>query len=186
MTNRRRGFTMVEILVTLAITGVLAAVLWANLGGLHEQARTAKMVENLGTIAQALREFDRQTGRYPEDLSLLTVKPTTSSKDICGNTFPQTAVDRWKGPYVGTAISAAGIVLEIDTIQDGIKRKPGTPADPSQAGELQVFVNNVTNALALELDADLDGDGLLTKGPIQWNTSPGYPRLIYSIVVSGC
>ncbi len=175
-----------EILAALAIVGVLTAVIVLNLEGLQNRSRRAKIVENLTVFSNVLRDFDRQVGVFPKDLTLLSRKPTVADKDICGTSFTLAQIARWRGPYISQQLQSTGIILEEDTIQTGIKRKPAAPVSPGDVAELQIFVNNVTAEEAAVLDDNLDGDGSLTQGGIQWNTSPGYPRLIYAIPISGC
>ncbi len=182
----RGGFTLMEILAAVAIIGVLTAVLLSNLGSLQNKSRISYMVETLTTLRQALTEHNRQVGVYPANLILLYRKPTTGDKDICGGNFTTETIAKWRGPYIGREITDAGIVIETDTITTGLKRKPASSAFVGQVADIQIFVNNVPNTVADELDDDLDGDGLLTAGRIQWNTSPGYPRLIFTAPITGC
>ena len=183
--GHKRGFSLAEILVSLAIAGVLAAVLLANLGHVQSDSQRARLVEALTVFAVGLREFDRDTGVFPETLDMLFRKPTTSDKDICKRNLSQKQVDNWEGPYVLQEIPQAGLVYELDTIDVILKRKPTAPL-AGEGADIQMFVNNVPQDEAEELDERLDGDGLLTKGRIQWNTSPGYPRLIFTIQISDC
>ena len=183
--RNKRGFSLAEILVSLAIAGVLAAVLLVNLGHVQTDSQRARLVEALTVFAVGLREFDRDTGVFPETLDMLYRKPTTSDKDICKRNLLQKQVDNWKGPYVLQEIPAGGLIYEMDTIDVILKRKPVVPV-AGEGADLQMFVANVQQNEADELDERLDGDGLLTKGRIQWNTSSGYPRLIFTIQISDC
>ncbi|HEY6022478.1 MAG TPA: type II secretion system protein [Candidatus Paceibacterota bacterium] len=46
----RRGFTLVELLVVVAIIGILASIVIVNVSGSRAQARDAKRVEDLQSI----------------------------------------------------------------------------------------------------------------------------------------
>lgn len=62
----RSGFTLVEILLVVAISGVLAALLWPVLAGARESARTAQCSGNLRQIHLALRLYVSDNNRrYP-------------------------------------------------------------------------------------------------------------------------
>lgn len=87
--RRRRGFTLVELLVVLAIMGMLAAIatpqVMKHLGG--AKVRTAKL--EMQNIAGALQLFKLDAGRYPnqeEGLMALQQAPA----DVGG----------WNGPYL--------------------------------------------------------------------------------------
>lgn len=69
---RRRGaFTLIEILIVIAIIGVLAALAFAVLGGGRESARRAQCDTNLKALAIALDAFRQENGRYPAALEEL-------------------------------------------------------------------------------------------------------------------
>lgn len=176
---------MTEVLVAIAITGVLTAVLVANLGHVQSDSERARLVEALTVFVVGLREFDRDVGVFPETLDMLSRKPTTADNNICKVKLSQAQVDKWDGPYLTQQVPSAGFVYEDDTIAVAMKRKPTVPV-AGQGADLQIFINNVPQYEAEELDERLDGDGLLTAGRIQWNTSPGYPRLIFTIQIADC
>lgn len=86
---RRRAFTLVELLVVLAILGFLAALATPQVMKhlAHAKVQTAKMeIKNIGT---ALDLFHIDVGRYPtqeEGLAALVTQPAN--------------LDTWKGPYL--------------------------------------------------------------------------------------
>jgi prepilin-type N-terminal cleavage/methylation domain-containing protein/prepilin-type processing-associated H-X9-DG protein len=62
----RHGFTLLEILVVVAIIGLLVAILMPSLAKAREQAREAKCLSNLRTLAQAMIMYaDDHQGRLP-------------------------------------------------------------------------------------------------------------------------
>jgi prepilin-type N-terminal cleavage/methylation domain-containing protein len=60
-----RGFTLIELAVVLAIIAVLAAILTPLISGYLEQARIARAMAETRIIADAVRMFHRDTGKYP-------------------------------------------------------------------------------------------------------------------------
>jgi general secretion pathway protein G len=62
---KSKGFTLIELAVVLAIIAVLAAVLTPMVTGYIDQARTARAQADVRTIADAIKLYNRDTGRWP-------------------------------------------------------------------------------------------------------------------------
>jgi type II secretion system protein G len=62
----RRGFTLVELLVTVAIISLLAAIAFPNFLEAQIRAKTAVAKNDLRTIATALEAYHVDNGSYPE------------------------------------------------------------------------------------------------------------------------
>lgn len=59
------GFTLLELLVVMAIIGILAAIGIASYGGVQAKARDARRKSDLESIARALEMYRNDFGRYP-------------------------------------------------------------------------------------------------------------------------
>lgn len=105
--TRDEGYTLTEILVVMAIIGVIAAVLTPGLINQLGRARAKTAQLQLETVAAGVEMFRSDVGRYPtqaEGLGVLLAEP--------GN------ADGWTGPYLkgskvlkdpwGNAITYAG------------------------------------------------------------------------------
>lgn len=100
MLNRRRAFTLVELLLVLVILAVLAAVVVPKFTGRSEQARVTAAKTDIHQIETALDAFEVDTGRYPssdEGLGALVESPS-NVKNWHGylKRIPQ---DPWGNPY---------------------------------------------------------------------------------------
>jgi general secretion pathway protein G len=91
--RRRRGFTLLELLVVMVIIGLLAGYvgpkLFAQIGK-SEVKVTRAQIEALG---KALDQYRIDVGRYPssgEGLAALRARPAGS--------------ERWSGPYLAKAV----------------------------------------------------------------------------------
>lgn len=66
-----RGFTLVEVLVVLAIVALLASLAVPRFFGGLQRAREAALVENLRVMRVAIDRFEADRGRLPESLDEL-------------------------------------------------------------------------------------------------------------------
>jgi len=60
-----RGFTLVELLISIGIMGTLMAILLPNFMGARERARDAQRIQDLGAMKSALRLYYNDNQNYP-------------------------------------------------------------------------------------------------------------------------
>src|SRR5436853_7711402 len=60
-----RGFTLIEMVITLAIIATLVAILTPVVTNYVDQARIAKAQSDVRTIGEAISRFEKDVGRYP-------------------------------------------------------------------------------------------------------------------------
>ena len=65
--RRRAGFTLVELLLVIAILGILGTVVVVNFGGESDKARRTATLTSIGAIDQAIQIYKMNTGRYPDN-----------------------------------------------------------------------------------------------------------------------
>jgi len=69
----KEGFTLVELMVVIAIIGILATMLLLQLGTARAKARDAKRIADINQIRTAIEMFyDDNSGRYPTDIVTIT------------------------------------------------------------------------------------------------------------------
>lgn len=61
----QRGFTLVELLIVVAIIGILSTLLTANFIGVRQRGRDAQRKSNLRQIQSALELYRSDQGGYP-------------------------------------------------------------------------------------------------------------------------
>jgi prepilin-type N-terminal cleavage/methylation domain-containing protein len=66
--TRRRAFTLLELLVVVAIIGIIAAIVYPNISGSRGKARDAQRISDLGQLQFALQLYYDRCGQYPNSL----------------------------------------------------------------------------------------------------------------------
>lgn len=70
--KKRKGFMLLELIIVVAIIGILAAVAIPNLVGMTDEAKVAKIQSDLSTIGTAMEVYHvKKGGAYPANLSVL-------------------------------------------------------------------------------------------------------------------
>jgi general secretion pathway protein G len=103
----RRGFTLIEIMVVIAILGILAAIVVPRFVGRTDDARQTAARTQINSLKQALGLYKLDNGRLPtteQGLRALMEKPTTDpipNNWKSGGYWESNKVptDPWGNPY---------------------------------------------------------------------------------------
>lgn len=84
-----QGFSLIELLVVLAILAMIAGLIVPNLIEKSEGAKAKAAVSEIQRLAMAIDEFYLDAGRLPRDLRELVERPAN--------------ISNWNGPYVNNS-----------------------------------------------------------------------------------
>ena len=124
----QRGFTLIEIMVVIAILGIMAAVVVPKLVGHTETAKISAAKQDIANIKQALILYKLDNGRYPtteQGLQALVTKPTSGppakgwKADGYLEKLPK---DPWSNAYL---YLNPGVHGEYDVFSYGASGQPG-------------------------------------------------------------
>lgn len=95
----RGGFTLAEILVTLAILGILVAVLVPTVTQQVRKADVNAVSSDLTNLRGGVEAFLADVRRYPASLADLVVGDSVGN-DISDVVIPTGLKNAWNGPYI--------------------------------------------------------------------------------------
>ena len=121
--NKRKGFTLLEVLLVIAAIGILAAIVLVAINPTRQiaQVRNAQRRSDINTIYKALEQYLIDNKDYPEGI-------TGTPKAICNNTVTPDCVD---------------LEVLVPTYLAAI------PKDPN-GGLYEVYINPSNNRIAVE------------------------------------
>ena len=133
---RFAGFTLIEVMVVIAILAILAALIVPKVMSRPDEARVVAARQDIAALMQALKLYRLDSKRYPtteQGLQALVAKPTQAP-----------VPDNWK---------AGGYVERLPMDPWG---KPYQYLNPGLHGEVDVFSYGADGALGGEgFDADI-------------------------------
>jgi general secretion pathway protein G len=136
--RRRRGFTLIELMVVLVIIGVLGALIVPNLIDRADDARVTAARTDVNNLVQALKLYKLDNQRYPsaeQGLEALVAKPTAGA--VPPNWKPyvdKLPADPWGRQY---QYLNPGVKGDIDVFSFGADGQPGGEGNDADVGSWQ-------------------------------------------------
>ncbi len=109
----RNGFTLIEVLVTVVVIGVLAAVVIPAVTAQVGAGDSSRVISDLNNLRTGIETFQIAVRQFPGDVDDLVNKPGTSASstgsdvdaDPTGATY--LGVSNWAGPYLEATLPLA-------------------------------------------------------------------------------
>jgi general secretion pathway protein G len=128
--KQANGFTLIEVMVVVAILGILAAIVVPKIMGRPDDARIVAAKQDIGAIMQSLKLYRLDNATYPsteQGLQALIAKPGSQPIPLnwkSGGYLDKIPKDPWGHEY---QMLSPGVHGEIDVFSYG--------ADGQQGGE---------------------------------------------------
>jgi general secretion pathway protein G len=121
MTSKHKGFTLVELIVTIAVLTLLAGVLVPSVGSYLEKGKKGRVAAELREIASVYNQYKADTGLWPDPEDATTT--STGKYGLVGMPcFFRNTVNKngWDGPYFNEGVMGEdGMVLATYSKDEG-------------------------------------------------------------------
>ncbi len=87
----RRGFTIVELLIVVVVVAIIAGIVVVGFNTIGKQARDARRLTDIQSVAKALGLYYAENGSYPSTGGLTTDMPIADQN--CTNNNPNKSAD---------------------------------------------------------------------------------------------
>lgn len=133
--KHQSGFTLLEVMVVIAILGLIAAMIVPNVIGQSDQAKVKLAKTNMAGIANALDLYKLDNHKYPttaQGLDALVHQPADVKNWNPAGYLKSAPVDPWGNPYTYISPGLDGNGYDLYSLgEDGAEGGTGFDADLS-------------------------------------------------------
>ena len=180
--NKKKGFTLVELLVVIGIIAILAAVVAPNAFKAVEKSKIATAEADTKAIGTAYSSYHIDTTKYITDATKANLV-----------TDPGSAVPGWNGPYIERIKDKnpwGGNYTIKDVVAVGAVAAVATPFAAGEENRSYIEITSVSTEAKEKIESDLDGTAAVgagttgTTGSVRWIADGGGTTFTVSIFLS--
>jgi prepilin-type N-terminal cleavage/methylation domain-containing protein len=164
--SSRAGFTLAEVLVTVAIVAILAAVVVPAVTNQISKGDEANIASTVGSVRTGITAFVTDTRKFPGRVSDLFNAIAGTDDDVTAVDYGTPAAGRWKGPYMSGSLAAAdSMPVGLGFVRNALKDSGFTTA----TGYVIATISGVyTDAAAQRIDSLIDNGNGRAVGALRW------------------
>lgn len=100
--RQRRGFTLMELLLVMAILVIMASMVGFAFLNMQRNAQEDAARANISTLKTACKQYKMDVGRFPGSLNDLATQPSAIAQN------------KWRGPYIDIDnLPPSGEILDV-------------------------------------------------------------------------
>lgn len=163
--TRRTGFTLIEVLVTVVVIGVLAAVVIPAVTSQVGAGDSTRVFADLNSIRTGIENFAITVRAFPGDLDDLANPIATGDLDLSGTPYLDGQIAAWKGPYIEQPVASSTGSHIFNAFQTGYgafidnKLALCNPCSPPLPVYILITLRNLSQTQALAINDLIDGFG---------------------------
>lgn len=141
---QKKAFTLVEILIVIAVIGILGTAILPAIGKSVEKARVAKVYRVVETLEAACEAYTADTARYAVEYPAAYAAGAGGANHTLTNSSSYSGLN-WKGPYLKRPL-----------------QNSDNPFNTNDTSVAAIYVgNNLTDVFGKGFDTD--GDGVIDR-----------------------
>lgn len=169
--SKRVGFTLPEVLVTVAIVSVLAAIVVPTVTSQISKGDDTRFQSTISNVRLGITAFVTDTRRFPRRVSHL-FNPITGQNDLNGTAYGAIVAARWRGPYVSGALTLGdSLPMSNAFLRDSLV--DSNLVSGTSGFVIASLMGVTTQALAARLDTLVDAGNGNDVGILQWTPAAG-------------
>ena len=114
--KQRKGFTLIELMIVIAIIIILAAIAIPNYLNMTKRARMSRVAGDFNTIATALEAYRVDWGQYPA-VTVAEAFGKANNSSVVGTELSGTGTANASGQYAITGEEGPVVYIEPDIIE---------------------------------------------------------------------